>query len=321
MGAALDGVDVVGEGEDVLAEAAVVLQRDLDDVALDSLVDVDRGDVDRTEALVEVLDERLDAALEVEDVLGLARTLLFALVQQPDGDALVEVGQLAEPVGDRVPVEVEGLEDLGVGVELDRRASLGGFALGHDRRHRLAALVLLVVDLAATVDPGLDLLGKRVDHGHADAVEATRDLVPPAAELATGVEHGEDHLEGRLLLLGHDVHGDATAVIGHGGTTVLMESYDNLVREAAHGLVDGVVDYLVEEVMQAPGIGRADVHPGPSPDCLKPLQDLDLLGVVRRAFTPVRRELGGSFSQSRLMPPSDLNFTRDKSENRVDLRP
>jgi hypothetical protein len=91
-----------------------------------------------------------------------------------------------------------------------------------------------------------------------------------------------------------------------------VESDHDLIGVAAHGLVDGVVDYLVEEVMQAPGIGGTDVHPGPSPDCLKSLQDLDLFGAVGRALTPIWRELGGGFRQSRLMPPSDLDFTRSR---------
>ena len=40
-------------------------------------------------------------------------------------------------------------------------------------------------------------------------------------------------------------------------------------------LVDGVVDHLVDEVMQRAHIGSADVHAGAPAHGLQPLQDLD----------------------------------------------
>jgi len=41
-----------------------------------------------------------------------------------------------------------------------------------ERCHRLPAAVLLRLDLALALDPGLDLLGERVDRGRAGAVQA-----------------------------------------------------------------------------------------------------------------------------------------------------
>ena len=49
---------------------------------------------------------------------------------------------------------------------------------------------------------------------------------------------------------------------------------------ARHGLVDGVVDDLPDEVVEAGGTGAADVHPGPLPDRVEAFEDLDVLGVV-----------------------------------------
>src|SRR5438105_992266 len=61
---------------------------------------------------VQVLDERLDATLEVEGVGALA-----GLVAEDDGDALVEERQLAQPRRDRFPAEGDLREDLRVGPE------------------------------------------------------------------------------------------------------------------------------------------------------------------------------------------------------------
>ena len=46
---------------------------------------------------------------------------------------------------------------------------------------------------------------------------------------------------------------------------------------AGERLVDGVVDHLVDEVVEAAGAGRADVHTRPQPDRLETLQNGDVL--------------------------------------------
>src|SRR5205823_3019521 len=54
------------------------------------------------------------------------------------------------------------------------------------------------------------------------------------------------------------------------------------VVAAREGLIDGVVEQLVDELVEAAEAGRADVHPGPEPDRLETFEDGDVLcGVVR----------------------------------------
>ena len=127
MGSAVDGVDVVGEGEDGLGVGVVVLQRDLhgDVVALG--FHVDGLVVQHLLALVEVLDELGDAA-DVLELLVLALAGLGvggAFVGERDLEALVEEGELAQPLGQRVVVVLGDGEDGLVGQEVD----LGAVAL------------------------------------------------------------------------------------------------------------------------------------------------------------------------------------------------
>ena len=56
------------------------------------------------------------------------------------------------------------------------------------------------------------------------------------------------------------------------------------VAVAGEGLVDRVVDDLVDEVVEAARAGGTDVHAGPLADRLEALKDLDILGVVMRLF-------------------------------------
>src|SRR6185437_14731864 len=78
--------------------------------------------VDGLLALAEVLHEVDQAAVGLEDVLG-----LVALVDQLDLDALVEEAQLVQALREDLLAELDGLgEDLGIGPEPDQRASLLG---------------------------------------------------------------------------------------------------------------------------------------------------------------------------------------------------
>ena len=120
MRATLLGVDVVRKRENVLGEHRVlVLQRDLDDIAVDLSLDVHRLLVDDVAVGVQVPDERLDATLEVEGVRG-----VVALVEELDRDPLVEERIAAQRVAHRVPRELDLREDLGVRPEPDEGPAL-----------------------------------------------------------------------------------------------------------------------------------------------------------------------------------------------------
>src|SRR5690606_3958083 len=114
--------------------------------------------------------------------------------------------------------------------------------------------------------------GQRVDHGGAHAVEAARGRVRATAELAAGVQLGEDHLDAGQAGARLDVHRDAAAVVLdlHGSPGVQGDG--DRLAVTGQGLVHGVVDDLPQAVHQAPRVGRADVHPGPLPHGLQALQ-------------------------------------------------
>ena len=131
-------------------------------------------------------------------------------------------------------------------------------------------------------------------------MQAAGDLVAAAvAELAAGVEDGEHDLERRLALLLHRVDGDAAAVVDDGDRVVGVDRHVDARAVAGERLVDGVVDDLVDEVVQAAHAGRADVHAGPLADGLEALEDGDVLGVVGA----VRCGLRGVVFRLRHMPP------------------
>ena len=107
-------------------------------------------------------------------------------------------------------------------------------------------------------------------------------VAAPVAELAAGVQDGQHDLGGRPLLLLHRVDRDAAAVVGDRDAVVGMQRDRDVVAVAREGLVDRVVDDLVDQVVKATLTGRADVHAGPLANRLEPLQHRDVGGLVAR---------------------------------------
>ena len=121
VGAAVVGVDVVGEGVGVLGVAVVPLERDLDLHPVPRPLDEDGLLVERLLVAVQVLDEGGDPAQVLEGVL-----LAVALVLEGDEDPAVQERELAQALREGVEAEGGGLEDLAVRLEGD----LGAAAVG-----------------------------------------------------------------------------------------------------------------------------------------------------------------------------------------------
>ena len=137
--------------------------------------------------------------------------------------------------------------------------------------------VLLAVAPDRELEPGR----QRVDHRDADAVQAAGDLVGVLVEFSAGVELGHDDLGGRDAFALVDVGRDAAAVVAHGAGAVGIERDHHLLGEAGQRLVDGVVDDLVDHVVQAGAVvGVADIHARPLAHGVEALEDLDRFGVV-----------------------------------------
>ena len=263
VGAALVGVDVVHVGVEVLAVAGVVLHGDLDGDAFALALDVDGVGHELLTVLVEVGDEVAQALLAVE-VVGAhgcdAVLLHLAQVGDVDGDAFVQVCQLAHTLQQRVVLVLGYGEDGGVGVEGDFGAPLVGDADFLDGVEGFALGVFLLVDFAVAVDVDDHVVAEGVDAGDADAVEAAGDLVGVFVEFAAGVEDGHDDLEGGAVLFLVHVDGDTATVVLDGDAVVGVYLHVDLVAVARQSLVNGVVHNLIDKVVQAAFVHVADVH-------------------------------------------------------------
>jgi hypothetical protein len=125
-------------------------------------------------------------------------------------------------------------------------------------------------------------------------VQAARDLVAVLVELAAGVQLGQRDLGGAalevVLVVPLDAGGDAAAVVGDADRVVGVDGDDDVVAMAGQRFVDGVVDHLEHQVVQAGAVGRvADVHARALAHRFQAFQDLDGARRRHRRSAPARR--------------------------------
>ena len=203
-----------------------------------------------------------------------------SLVDDGDGQPLVQERVLPEP-GDQGVVGVHrGLEDVRAGEEGHRGAGLVGRLVLVERGDRVAEHEVLAPAVAVPLDVHREGGRQRVHHRDADAVQATGDLVAAVAELAAGMQHGQRQGHRRDLLLGMLLDRDAAAVVDDLDPPLGQDPDEDGVAVAGQRLVDGVVDHLVHQVVQAALPGGADVHAGTLADRVETLEHRDGLGVV-----------------------------------------
>jgi hypothetical protein len=133
---------------------------------------------------------------------------------------------------------------------------------------------------AVALDLDLEPFRERVDDADTDAVQPAGDGVGAGFELAAGVQRGEDDLYRLALLHRVQTDGDATAVVDDPDAAVGKDRDVDLVAVTGQRLIDRVIHHLVDQVVQAPLAGGADVHAGALANGFKTLEDLDRTSVV-----------------------------------------
>ena len=298
MGAALAGIDVIGKGKQQLIVAVVILHGDLGHIIPTVALHIDDILVQRLQPapLVDKLHKGADAALVAHRIGG-------AVGGAPVGDghphARIEERLFPQAGMQRFVIEHQLLEDLAIRLKGDAGAGFIGIpddlkiALGH------TAGEFLPVDMLAVFDLDDEPLRKGIDHRSAHAVQAARDLVALPAEFTAGVQDGIDHRHRRDAHFGVDAHGDAAAVIGDTDDIPLQYFGFDVGTVACQRLINGVIHYLIHQVVQAARPGGADIHSRALADGLQTLQHLDLCFVIVALFYLFDVAHSISYSQDR----------------------
>ena len=247
----------------------------------------DDGPVDALLLALDAADERLlgqpfaggerFAQVLREPARVLPLLLLTALLdREADLEARAEHRLGLEHVLELRQRDLGAVEVRGIGPEAHRRSGvvLADVAHHFELRVDLSVAEGDVVFLAAAPHPALEVLGKRVHHRHADAVQAAGELVGALGELPARVQTGQDQLDTAHLLLRMDVDRHAATVVAHLDRAVLVHGHVDAAAMTDQRLVDAVVDHFVGEMVRPTGVG---VHARPAPDGLEAAQDFDVL--------------------------------------------
>ena len=245
MRAAFLRIDVIYKAIDIFHIAVIVLQRNLNDCIILGAIEIDRLRIDFFLFAVQMLDEGTDTAIKMESLL-MAR----ALIIQRNRNALVQESQLTQPMLERIEAVDRRRENIRVRQEMylgtgflriadDLQRALGGAA---GKRNRM--------DLAIALDLNIHERAQSVYDRNTNAMQAAGYLIAIAAELTARMQHGQNNLNSRLAAFVH-INRDTAPIIDNSDAVILMNGHVYIRTVASQGLINGVVDNLIDEMMQA----------------------------------------------------------------------
>ncbi len=145
---------------------------------------------------------------------------------------------------------------------------------------RDAALEALEIHLAVSAHFHLAPFGQGVYSRDTHAVQAARDLVAAAAELAASMQLGHHDFQSGFVQLRVNIDRDTAPVIIHGYAAVGMDRDKDAVASACQGFIDCVIDHLVDQVVQGFKVRAAHVHTRATPHSFQAFQHLNVFSGV-----------------------------------------
>ena len=250
MGSALDGVHIVGKRNNSLVIGVVVLQCDLGNRRPLTAGNVYNVLVKQLRALllVKIRYERAYASLVAEALLGSG---LRTLVDKDYRSARIKKRLLAQTAAHSVGVKLDGLEHGLVRPEPYGKTGFIGIAQTLHRLNQLSALEHDRIFLAVTVIVCLEPTGKRVYHGRADPVKSAGNLISGSSEFSARMKYREYNLQSRSALGGMYSRRHSASVVLNGNGSVGAEIHNNIFAIACKHLVDGIIDYFVNQMMKS----------------------------------------------------------------------
>ena len=282
MGAAVTLRDVVGEAQDVFVIAVIPFERDVDRHIVARAVDGNRLRHQRDLVAVEIFDEGGDAALIIE-LDGLHVFMPGITQEQPH--ARIQERQFAIAMFELVEIKFGDLERRGRGEKGNLRALFGRGADNLQRGDRIAKGKTHVMFLPVAPDGEVEPFAQRIDHRHANAVQAARYLIGIVVrrvfKLSARVQLGHDDFGSRHAFLGMDAGRDAAAIIFDRDRPIGVQRNVDPVAMPGQRLVNRIVRYLEHHVVQARSVvGVADIHAGAFAHCIKALEHLDRICAI-----------------------------------------
>ena len=124
-----------------------------------------------------------------------------------------------------------------------------------------------------------------IDALHSNSVKSAGNFVCVVVELSTRMKFSQDDFDSgaaidfRIVAL-HRIDGHSASVVHDSAGSIDTQAHENLRRKAGHRFIDGVVDALINKVVQRAEPSSADIHSWTLANCLKTFQNLDIFGGI-----------------------------------------
>ena len=121
--------------------------------------------------------------------------------------------------------------------------------------------------------------GKRIDAGDTHAVQSAGDLICVVVKFAACVKNGHYDFDRRFSLFVH-VNGNTASIVGNPDAVVGLNGDFHMAGKSCKRFVDTVIDRFIDQMMQTPFSGVADVHTRAFPHCFQTFEHRDLGGGI-----------------------------------------
>ena len=176
---------------------------------------------------VDVLYELFQTLFRVECFrMEFAGFVLFAFVGQNQGNAGIQITEVAQTVGEDLIVVHGGFgEDRGIGFERDRRTRLLCFSDYLHVVQRFPIGKFLHVDFSVSADFGTQIVRERIHTRYADTVQTAGYFVRAFVEFTAGMQYGENNLQCRLVFFFVHIDRNTATVIHYRNRVVFVDIY------------------------------------------------------------------------------------------------
>jgi hypothetical protein len=118
-------------------------------------------------------------------------------------------------------------------------------------------------------------------------MQTSGDFIRAFIEFSTRMEYGHYDFQCRFLFFLVVIGRDSAAVIRHRNGIVFMDNAVDNVAKSSQGLINRVIYYLINQVVQSSYPDISDVHGGTLSDGLETFQNLYVFSGVIVASVPV----------------------------------
>ncbi|MPN59151.1 hypothetical protein SDC9_206871 [bioreactor metagenome] len=91
-------------------------------------------------------------------------------------------------------------------------------------------------------------------------METTGNFVGIFVEFSSGTDFGHDHFQCGFLLFFVKIYRNSSAVVTHGNSVSLMDSYIDGVAMSSERLVNRIIHYFINQMVKTSGSHITDVH-------------------------------------------------------------